>query len=47
MDWIIREEMEIELHPDNVNREDSLFLSQAWEPVIHDLKNGDGLTQMK
>jgi uncharacterized protein YqjF (DUF2071 family) len=37
IDWILKEVIEIDLHPDNMNREDSFSLSQAWKPVIHDL----------
>jgi hypothetical protein len=29
MDRILRKAIEIELHPDNVNREDGFFLSRA------------------
>jgi hypothetical protein len=37
-DWIIREAIEIELHPDNKNREDGFSLSWAWKPLFRDLK---------
>jgi hypothetical protein len=34
MDWMIREATEIELHPNNMNREDGLHPSQPWKPLI-------------
>jgi hypothetical protein len=38
MDWILKDTTETELHPDNVNREDSFLLSQAWKLLICDLR---------
>jgi hypothetical protein len=37
-DWMIRETTEIELHPNIMNREYSLHLSQLWKPLIHSPK---------
>jgi len=32
---------QIEFHPNNINREDDLFLSSSWKPLIHSLKAED------
>jgi hypothetical protein len=37
-DEAIREAIEIEMHPNSMNREDGLILSNAWKPRRHTLK---------
>jgi hypothetical protein len=39
MAHIIREATENELHPNNMNREDSFCLSKSWKPLICSLKD--------
>jgi hypothetical protein len=38
MDRIVREAIEIELHPNNMNREMGFCLSSSWNPLICSLK---------
>jgi hypothetical protein len=37
-DRMVREAIEIELHPNNMKREDGLRLSRSWKPLIHTLR---------
>jgi hypothetical protein len=39
MDHIIREATEIELHPNNMNREDGSYLSKSLKPLICSLRD--------
>jgi hypothetical protein len=38
-DQLIREEIKIELCPNNMNQEDGFSISRSWKSFIHSLRN--------
>jgi hypothetical protein len=39
MECLIREAIEIQLHTNNINREEGLHLSRAWKPLLRKIKD--------
>src|SRR5215469_1823206 len=40
MDRLVREAIEIQLHPHNINRGDGLYLTNTWKPLIRIIYDG-------
>jgi hypothetical protein len=45
MDRLIREVIELEIHPDNINRERGFNLSKSWTPLLHNLRAKETTTE--